>query len=264
VTAIDQHQLGLSVYRDNWPHPIKVMNLVGARKDRLPEADLWWMSPPCQPYTIRGAHRDLDDRRAESFKAVVAAIGECRPSFLALENVPPFAESRAHDLIVGTLIDLGYEVKERMLCPTEFGIPAQRNRFYLVAGRGLKPFRDPQSESRTLADYLDDDASPALDVEEELKARFGHAFHVVNREDPDAVAACFTSAYGNSPVYAGSYLRDGDRLRRFSPRELLRFLGFAESFKLPADLPLRKGWSLVGNSLSVPAVRSMLSAIPGL
>jgi len=34
----------------------------------------------------------------------------------------------------------GYEVQELALCPSDLGWPNQRLRFYLVAGRGLRPF----------------------------------------------------------------------------------------------------------------------------
>ena len=48
----------------------------------------------------------------------------------------------------------------------------------------------------------------------------------MDAQDPNAVAACFTSAYTNSPVYAGSYLRQHGRIWAFSPHEILRLLGF--------------------------------------
>jgi len=53
-------------------------------------------------------------------------------------------------------------------------------------------------------------------------------------------------------------------LRRFSPREILRLLGFPDSFHLPDNLPMRQAWRHVGNSLSVVAVRHVLSVIPAL
>jgi hypothetical protein len=65
-------------------------------------------------------------------------------------------------------------------------------------------------------------------------------------------------------VRSGSYLRTPTGLRRFSPNEILRLLGFPETYSLPPDLPLQAAWHLVGNSLSVPAARHVLSAIPEL
>ncbi|MDY7093845.1 MAG: DNA cytosine methyltransferase, partial [Acidobacteriota bacterium] len=53
-------------------------------------------------------------------------------------------------------------------------------------------------------------------------------------------------------------------LRRFSPQEVLRLLGFGPDFHLPPQLSSANGWRLAGNSLSVPAVRHVLAAIPDL
>jgi len=87
---------------------------------------------------------------------------------------------------------------------------------------------------------------------------------VVDAAQPGACAACFTSAYGRSVVRSGSYLATPTGLRRFSPQEILRLLDFPDTYRLPPGLPLRAAWPLVGNSLSVRAVRWVLSAMPGI
>jgi hypothetical protein len=112
-------------------------------------------------------------------------------------------------------------------------------------------------------------------VDPELVRRYEGALDVVDPDVPGAVTACFTAAYGRSPVRSGSYLAlngpdgpgnpsDQPRLRRFSPTEVLRLLGFPAAFTLPPDLPPEKAWPLAGNSLSVPAVRRVLSSLPEL
>ena len=113
-----------------------------------------------------------------------------------------------------------------------------------------------------LAEYLDADDDPRLAVAPELLDRYRHAVDVVDADDGDAIAATFTSAYGRSPVRAGSYLRRGRIVRRFSPAEILRLLGFPAGYALPAALPLGNAWRLVGNSLAVPAVRAVLASLP--
>lgn len=37
-------------------------------------ADIWMLSPPCQPYTRRGARRDAEDPRASSFLHLISLI----------------------------------------------------------------------------------------------------------------------------------------------------------------------------------------------
>jgi DNA (cytosine-5)-methyltransferase 1/tRNA (cytosine38-C5)-methyltransferase len=65
-------------------------------------------------------------------------------------------------------------------------------------------------------------------------------------------------------MHAGSYLHCGDEVRRFAPEEIVRLLHFPDGFRFPAALPLRRRWHLVGNSLSVAAVREVLRAFPAM
>ena len=268
--AVDINPNALAVYGANFPsHPRRaaaVESLSAATLADL-DADLWWMSPPCQPFTRRGKGRDADDPRAATFLALIDRLAEVRPPWLALENVPGFEGSRVHARLLSTLERVGYHaVVERVLCPSTLGLPNRRRRYYLVAShRELGPFEPLAVSPRTVADCLDEAVDPRTRVDEALVQRYERALHRVRAEDSAAVTSCFTSAYGRSPVRSGSYLELGDRrLRRFAPTEILRLLGFPEGFELPVDLAPERLWPLVGNSLSLPAVRSMLGAIPPL
>ena len=267
VAAVDVNRRALEVYAHNFPHPG-----FPATVESLPDpwpgwgADLWWMSPPCQPFTRRGLGRDVDDPRAAGLLRLIERLAAVRPPYLALENVPPFRGSRAHGRLLSALERAGYRaVEETILCPTELGIPNRRRRYYLLAARGrlLAPAA-PVRRPRPLAGYLDREPPPELAVDPGLVARYEGALDVVRPDDPEAVTACFTSAYGRSPVKSGSYLATAGGVRRFSPAEVLRLLGFPASFELPPGLRRENAWRLAGNSLSVPAVRSVLAAIPGL
>ncbi len=279
--ALDVNTVALGVYRHNFAHPVAACALESLRADdpRLQGADVWWMSPPCQPYTRRGKGRDLDDPRSRSFLHVLELVDKLRPTALALENVPEMRGSQGHAKLREVLDRAGYEVVERVLCPTELGVPNRRRRFYLVAScDGLTGWAsasrgsvavvagaDLQSATPSpwppLTTFLDADDPPELHVVPELLARYEHAVDVVDADDPSAVAATFTSAYGRSPVRAGSYLRRNGIVRRFSPTEILRLLGFPASYRLPLDLPRANAWRLLGNSLSVLAVREIVSAL---
>lgn len=293
--ALDVNTVALGVYRHNFAHPASACALESLRADdpRLQGADVWWMSPPCQPYTRRGKRRDLDDPRSRSFLHVLELVDELRPTALALENVPEMRGSEGHARLREVLDRAGYEVAERVLCPTELGVPNRRRRFYVVASResltgwggksiGVQhnavvvearsvaaataadsPRPTPSTSPPPLARFLDADDPPALHVAPELLVRYEHAVDIVDAGDPNAVAATFTSAYGRSPVRAGSYLRRNGIVRRFSPNEILRLLGFPASYRLLPNLPRANAWRLLGNSLSVPAVREVLSMLPG-
>ena len=294
VAAVDIHGGALRGYAHNFDHPTRVANLEGMPADAFRElaADLWWMSPPCQPFTRRGRRRDAEDPRARSFLRLLDILAEVRPGYLAMENVPGFRGSETHARLREVLDSAGYGVREWILCPTEFGIPNRRRRFYLVAGLSRpspkrpsppwpaspSPGPLPSGRGATLAgntssredreritSYLDPEPEPGLEVDPDLLHHYRHAVDVVDVEDPRAVTATFTAAYGHSPVRSGSFLRAPDgSVRYFSPREVLRLLGFPESYRLPPDLTRTQGWRLAGNSLSLAPVRAVLSSIPEL
>lgn len=273
VAALDINHLARQVYSANFDHPV-----VGAAVESVPierlrawQADLWWMSPPCQPFTRRGKQRDAEDRRASTFLRAIERLVEVRPAFVALENVPAFRGSEVHRRLLQGLDSAGYRhVEERLLCPSSLGWPNRRLRYYLVAGRQAlgsprsQPANRTPGAGRPLSSFVASTYDKALIVDSDLLERYADALHIVDAEDPEAETRTFTSAYGRSPVRSGSYLRQGSTIRRFAPHEILRLLGFPQTFCLPSSLPRHKAWQLVGNSLSQPAVRAVLESIPGL
>lgn len=276
VAALDLNTRALDVYRANFVHPARACNLDSISQHALGELDaqLWWLSAPCQPFTRRGLRRDAEDPRARSFLHLIDRIGEVRPPWIALENVPGFQGSRVHEILLGVLATNGYAVTEHQVCPSDLGVPNRRRRYYLVASRQGPPrplevsSTDPQ-RPEPLSTYLDAVPEPGLDVDPEFARRYARALHVVEADDPDAVTACFTSAYGRSRVRSGSYVAyrqdDGTRrVRRLSPQEVLRLLEFPQDYRLPPDLPRELAWRLVGNSLSLRPVRRVLATVHGL
>ncbi|MEL7061858.1 MAG: DNA cytosine methyltransferase, partial [Acidobacteriota bacterium] len=235
-------------------------------------ADLWWASPPCQPFTVRGLRRDLEDPRAATFRLLVERLSMLQPRWFALENVAGFEDSAAHRLLRDALDTAGYATPvERVLCPSALGWPNRRPRFYLVASReadGASEIERAEPAARVeLRDLVDPaaDRDPTLVLDETTRRRYHQALHLVDRRDDDAVSRCFTSAYGRSIVRSGSYLRRPDgKVRRFSPREIARLLGFPETFGWPDGLSVRRRSALLGRSLSLVAVRSVLAVIPGI
>jgi DNA (cytosine-5)-methyltransferase 1 len=275
--AVDQSPAALDVYRLNFPgHDIWQLNLENVTAEELMifSADFWWLSPPCQPYTIRGAGRDVEDPRALSFRRILDVMAripeENLPRHLALENVEGFARSAMRRRLIDLLASRGFQLQESILCPTELGVPMRRPRYYLMASRTRlsPPVVIMDMPLRPLSDYLgggeEDNIPDELHVGGDVLAKFGKGFRILDPNDPQAYATCFTSGYGRSHMYAGSYLRCTGGVRRFAPEEIARLLHFPEGFRFPERMTLRKKWQLVGNSLAVAAVRKVLEAFPDI
>lgn len=267
AAAVDQSPAANATYTLNHGQAPRSWNLAAVREAQLAAfaAPRWWLSPPCQPYTVRGAARDLDDPRARALLHLLPLVSRLRPEVLAMENVPGFVPSGSRGELRAALIGAGYSLHERLLCPAALGLPMRRVRYYLVARLGTgEPHRSDFSTPvaapprEALATFLDAQAAPDLFLPESTVRGFGHSADLVDEADAHAIANCFTSAYGRSPLRAGSYLRTAGGVRRFSPEEVLRLLGFPRDYRFPAELPTSTRWELAGNSLAIPAVRAVL------
>lgn len=267
AAAVDQSPAANETYALNHGHTPLAWNLAAVREAQLAAfaAPRWWLSPPCQPYTVRGASRDLDDPRARALLHLLPLLARLRPEVVAMENVPGFVPSQSRGELRAALIAAGYSLHERLLCPSTLGVPMRRQRYYLVARRDAgEPHRSDFStpgvsaSRRPLASYLDPRPDSELFLPEATVRGFGHSADLVDAADPAAIVNCFTSAYGRSPLRAGSYLRDRAGVRRFSPEEVLRLLGFPPGYRFPEEMPTTTRWELAGNSLAIPAVRAVL------
>jgi DNA (cytosine-5)-methyltransferase 1/tRNA (cytosine38-C5)-methyltransferase len=283
VGAIDINQLANSVYRHNFAHPVFEFTLESISVERLTtfDADLWWLSPPCQPFTSRGKRVDLNDPRSQALNHLLDVIEQLHPKFIMLENVARFRSSQMASKMRATLQRLGYRVFQWLICPTQLGIANRRLRYYLLATKHPIFDRDPLPAFawnelsdgllcrnspplvRKIKDILIEDNwdNPRLRIPAEIQDRYTQAINWVDEYDSEAISSCFTSAYGKSPVYSGSYLKRGDRARYFCPLEISRLLGFDLGFTFPAGLSYRQQWNLVGNSLSVHVVRLILKQL---
>jgi len=109
--------------------------------DKLPNeafegADLWLLSPPCQPFTRTGKRMDIKDSRNAALLRILDALPSLTapPRALLLENVPEFVGSQMHSGLQRALDNCSVEdVEELVVDPTDFGFPNTRKRFYCLA-----------------------------------------------------------------------------------------------------------------------------------
>ncbi|KAF5361668.1 hypothetical protein D9758_007323 [Tetrapyrgos nigripes] len=115
-------------------------------------ANLWILSPACQPYTVLNPNaKGALDPRAKSFlhlvQTVLPRLAEMKahPTHLFVENVAGFESSSTREILLSVLQSLDYNTAEFLLTPLQFGIPNSRLRYYLLAK--LPPFTFPDSQS---------------------------------------------------------------------------------------------------------------------
>jgi DNA (cytosine-5)-methyltransferase 1 len=265
LTAVDIDETALAVHQLNFPQHRRIAAELRTFDAQGVGADFWWLSPPCLPFTRKGRQLDDNDRRTESIFRLIAQIkrDHPKPLALAIENVPPFAESRTAAWVTEHLHQAGFETAWELRCPTELGWPMRRKRAYLLASRnGLRPLSPAALQHRPLGEFLNHpQAAEMTCVRQDWLEQYSQAIDLIDPGQSDCQASCFTSSYGRSPVRSGSYLKLDHGARFFSPQEILRLLGFSDRFVLPETIALNRRWALAGNSLSLPVVRWVLSRI---
>lgn len=98
-------------------------------------ADVWLLSPPCQPHTRQGMRLDCSDTRSDGLLHLISLLQVIKniPKFILLENVEGFESSESRNRLVTVLKERQYYYQEFILSPNQFQIPNQRDRYFLVA-----------------------------------------------------------------------------------------------------------------------------------
>ena len=233
------------------------------------------MSPPCTPFTQRGSQRDLEDTRSAAIKHLIQVAAVLRPRLICLENVVGFESSQAYAMLQEKWTKSGYQMQTCTFCPSNLGWPNRRPRVYCFASQKdlTKPPSPPGVTAIPLSQFIDANISPethpTLWLDSSTVQRYFDAMDrvaisndtAIGNPDQQPITACFASSYGKAVVRSGSYLETEWGFRRFSPREVARLLGFSDAFRLPASLSIERQWHLLGNSLSLPAVRHVLAGL---
>ncbi|KAJ3278591.1 C-5 cytosine-specific DNA methylase [Borealophlyctis nickersoniae] len=197
-------------------------------------ANAWFMSPPCQPYTRMGKQRDDQDPRAKGLLHLIDLLAQLRdpPTYIFMENVVNFEKSRSRDRLIVQLQRLGYDFTEWMLTPTQFCIPNDRMRYYLTARRrsgsgateGTEEAPPPDLKSvwpypvsinggvpapvgRYLEDGVTGEAADAWRVPDAFVRTRQFFSEFVIAKPTDSRTCCFTKAYGHHGLGAGAFLQ---------------------------------------------------------
>ena len=236
----------------------------------IPGHDLLLAGFPCQAFSIMGKMKGFDDIRGTMFFEIARILDYHKPQAILLENVKQLTThdgGRTFSVILEKLRDLGYFVKWKILNALDFGLPQKRERT-IIAG-----FRDPEKAVRfdfdfpkipyALSDVVepDDAVDPSLFVSDYIFAKREKS--VLNK-DVFYPSIWHENKSGNISIlpYACA-LRTGasynyqlvNGRRRPSSRELLRFQGFPDSFRIVVShQEIRKQ---TGNSVAVPMIRAV-------
>lgn len=97
---------------------------------------------PCQPFSYAGKRQGFGDTRGTLFFEVERIINKYQPKAFLLENVRGLYThdgGRTFETIISKLHGLGYGTYDMLLNSSDFGVPQNRVRLYILGIRGETP-----------------------------------------------------------------------------------------------------------------------------
>jgi DNA (cytosine-5)-methyltransferase 1 len=260
-------------------------------EEEIPKHDILCGGFPCQAFSVSGKQKGFEDIRGTLFFEIARIVKHHSPKILFLENVKNLAkhdDGKTLTTIIKTLEELNYTVFTKIFNASNFGLPQNRERIYIVAFNNKidsKKFQfpKPSNEPICLQDILEDKPEKAkvidrTDIEiyknyTQTNSLFGE-MQLLNK--PIQIGkvnkggqgeriyhplghAITLSAYGGGVgSKTGLYLVN-QQIRKLSPRECARIQGFPDSFILNKNDS--QSYKQFGNSVSVNVLQKILVEI---
>ena len=211
------------------------------RDTRFPTADIIIGGPPCQPFSVGGHQKGLNDAR-DGFPAFISAVKQVRPRFWMFENVRGmmYRNKRYLNEIVIKLESMGYQISYELLKSVDFEVPQNRERLVVVGHKGDFYFPSPARRSFTAGEAISDIAY-SVDSKSKILtksqdnyiAKYEKASKCINPRDLNLNKPSRTVTCRNLAGATGDMLRvklpDGRR-KRLTVREGARLQSFPDWF----------------------------------
>lgn len=135
--------------------------------DDIEPFDLLLAGFPCQPFSYAGKRQGFGDTRGTLFFEVERLIGKYRPKAFLLENVRGLYThdgGRTFETIMGKLHALGYGTYDLLQNSSNFGVPQNRVRLYILGIRESTPEMTIQTDLGAADSHLYKSKEGMLDL----------------------------------------------------------------------------------------------------
>lgn len=257
----------------------------------IPDHDILCAGFPCQAFSISGKQKGFEDIRGTLFFDIARIVKYHQPKIVFLENVKNLVkhdEGKTLKTILNTLKELGYNVFYNVFNSSDFGLPQNRERVYIVGFHNSWKSDDfkfpmPPKTAVSLTSILEENPKDAKVIErddiqiykdtrlqntlfeEEFSVNKPIQIGIVNKGGqgeriyhPSGHSITLSAYGGGVGAKTGLYLIDG-KIRKLSPRECARLQGFPESFIINSSIT--QAYKQFGNSVSVNVLKEILKEI---
>lgn len=220
---------------------------------------------PCQSFSAVGNLQGFEDTRGTLFFEYARILNECKPQAFIFENVKNILYhdgGKTFNIILETFKSLGYKVTYKVLNAIDYGIPQVRNRVFVV---GFKDhninynYPDPKPLDLTVQDLLEEKADSKYFLNQGFLDNYVFVQCGTWNRHPKVdkpIASTLTTKMGTLRATQDNYQTQDGRIRKLTPREGLRLMGFGDDFNIVCSDT--QTYKQVGNSIVVDVIGAVL------
>lgn len=231
----------------------------------VPNIDLYVCGFPCQPFSIAGERKGLNDERGNVFFSCLEVIKVKQPKYFILENVKGLFshdKGKTWKVIESELLCLkeyGYNVKWKILNTKDYGIPQNRERIFIVGCKDKIfefPDKIPMDKIENYVDWNDNKihSIPEYIIKSKLLENIPKDSIFINF---GFTKAKFLNSNKICPtILASNKLWNVKKQRFANIKECLKLQGFSENFiQKVSETQLKKQ---IGNSINVNVLKEII------
>lgn len=122
-----------------------------------PNAEIIIGGPPCQPFSVGGNQKGIEDSR-DGFPIFIDAVKKLQPKVFMFENVRGLLYSNRgyFEVVINELQKLGYIIEYKLLNAVNFGVPQNRERLFVIGHRAKFSYPKPNLNKVTVEQAIGD------------------------------------------------------------------------------------------------------------
>ena len=283
----------MSIHKE--PIEKSVGSIIELKGDNLPYCDLWFGGFPCQDISLAGNLKGFEkDTRSSLGWEMIRLIREVetKPKYIVFENVANITSKLFKptlDLFKRDLEELGYILYDDLLNAKDYGIPQNRNRYFLVAILGKYSFKFPKpiKLELKLKDVLEKEVDEKYMLSEKTieKIKRHNNKIILEKQNPEVSSTIHAGYYkmgGRDQQYIlddrdkgyGTTISDicptlragrfglkviGDNIRKLTPLECVRLMDFDDEdyYKMKEIISDTQIYARCGNSIVVAVLEAI-------
>lgn len=151
--AIDSDKHAVETYKNNHEN-VEIYNSdiknIDPNNFKTNEPLILFGGPPCQGFSVSNSKtRTIENKNNHLFKNFIEYVDILKPDWFVFENVEgilSFSSGEVVEQLEKTFNNIGYRTEKKVLLASDYGVPQNRNRFFLVGNKHGIKFEFPKPE----------------------------------------------------------------------------------------------------------------------